>query len=431
MSYRQIIDGCLSAQAGDGLLERAMFDELVMRAGAATENLGSQKANGTLPLLALPERRDDLTAITPVAERFRQSFDDVIILGTGGSSMGGQAILALTDTPVFSKPAGPRLHFMDNVDPHTIDLLSKSMDFSRTGLVVISKSGGTAETLAQFLVLAAAYERALGASGLEDRAVAISEPGNSALQQLADQYEIPVIDHDPGVGGRFSVLSVVGALPGLIRGLSMEDLRLGASEVLDATLNAGSASGPAIGAAASVGLSRLGYQTTVLMPYVDRLAPFGLWYRQLWAESLGKNGKGTTPIRAMGTVDQHSQLQLYLDGPRDKMFTVMMLDVQGTGGRIDPGSAGAVGLDYLAGRRLGDLMDAEQRATIDSLVANSLPTRTFLLDTLDERTLGALMMHFMLETIIAADLFGVDPFDQPAVEDGKQRARDYLSQMKD
>lgn len=365
-----------------------------------------------------------------MAERFANSFDDVIVLGTGGSSMGGQAILALTDTPNFIAPKGPRVHFVDNIDPHTVDALTKTMDFARTGLVVISKSGGTAEVLAQFLVLAAAYQRALGDGALAGKAVAVTQPGPSPLRQLAQSFEMEIVDHDPNLGGRYSVLSVVGAFPALIRGLSAAELRGGAMDVLDATLTAGSASAPAIGAAAAVGLSRLGYSISVLLPYVDRLAPFGMWYRQLWAESLGKRGKGTTPVRAMGTVDQHSQLQLYLDGPRDKMFTFLMLKQRGAGGRIEFDAAQGLDLDYLSGRRMGDLMDAEQRATADTLIGNQHPVRLFTFDTLDERTLGALFMHFMLETIIAADLLGVDPFDQPAVEDGKVRARETLAQMK-
>jgi len=431
MSYRQTVDHCLSSRANDGLLDRQIFDQLIMRANASVERLAALKSDGGLPLLALPDRRDDLDAIAPLAKRFAADFDDVVVLGTGGSSMGGQAILALTDTPLFAKFAGPRIHFMDNVDPHTLDVLVKSLNFERAGLIVISKSGGTAETLAQFLVLTAAFTRALGEGGLAGHAIAVTQPGDSALQQLAQQYGLPIVDHDPNVGGRFSVLSVVGALPAMIRGLSAEQLRVGAAQVLDGTLAAGAASAPAIGAAISVGLSALGYSTTVMLPYIDRLAPFGLWYRQLWAESLGKRGKGTTPIRAMGTVDQHSQLQLYLDGPRDKMFTFLMLEAQGLGGRIESEIADGAGLDYLSDRRMGDLMDAEQRATANTLVNAGLPTRVFKLDVLDENSLGALMMHFMLETIIAADLLGVDPYDQPAVEDGKVLAREYLSRMKD
>ena len=166
------------------------------------------------------------------------------------------------------------------------------------------------------------------------------------------------------------------------------------------------------------------------MPYADRLAAFGLWFRQLWAESLGKDGKGSTPIRAVGAVDQHSQLQLYLAGPRDKMFSLVTLDVAGSGGVIPASFADDPSLAYLAQRSLGDLLAAEQRATAESLVRNGRPTRVFRVGKLDERALGALLMHFMLETIIAAHLLGVDAFDQPAVEEGKVLARQYLSEMK-
>jgi glucose-6-phosphate isomerase len=185
-----------------------------------------------------------------------------------------------------------------------------------------------------------------------------------------------------------------------------------------------------VGAALSVALANAGKNITVLMPYADRLAWFAKWYVQLWAESLGKDGKGTTPIRAMGTVDQHSQLQLYLAGPRDKMFTLVTTEVAGTGGAVSAAFADRPELGYLAGRTMGDLLDAEQRATAASLVSQKRPTRRLHLARLDEASLGALLMHFMLETIIAADLFGVDAFDQPAVEEGKVLARQYLGEMK-
>jgi glucose-6-phosphate isomerase len=242
-----------------------------------------------------------------------------------------------------------------------------------------------------------------------------------------------VLDHDTRIGGRYTVLSNVALLPALIAGLDAAALRDGADQTLEATLGGAAPrdAPPALGAALAVGLAeRRGIGITVLMPYVDRLAAFGLWFRQLWAESLGKDGKGTTPIRAVGAVDQHSQLQLYLGGPADKMFTLVMLDIAGQGEVIAPDLAGDREVAYLAGRRLGDLLDAEQRATAATLVARGRPTRSFTLARLDEASLGALLMHFMLETIIAADLFGVNAFDQPAVEDGKVLARRYLSEMK-
>jgi glucose-6-phosphate isomerase len=240
------------------------------------------------------------------------------------------------------------------------------------------------------------------------------------------------LDHDPMVGGRYSVLSVVGLLPALIAGQDAVALRQGALEVLNATLGAAvPADAPAaVGAALSVAFAReRGVSQMVLLHYSDILVKFGLWYRQLWAESLGKDGQGTTPVPAVGAVDQHSQLQLYLAGPRDKLYTLVLVDRAGTGRRVDPKLAADPALGYLAGRTMGDLMEAEQRATADTLVRNGRPVRILRLPRLDERALGAMMMHFMLETVLAARLMGVDPFDQPAVEEGKVLARKYLGEM--
>jgi glucose-6-phosphate isomerase len=225
----------------------------------------------------------------------------------------------------------------------------------------------------------------------------------------------------------------------MIAGLDPEAFRAGACDVLDASLGAATAgdAAPALGAAVAVGLAQeRRILQNVLMTYVDRLATFGLWHRQLWAESLGKDGLGLTPIDARGATDQHSQLQLYLAGPLDKLFTIVSLETAGLGPKIEPERAEGLGLGYLAGRSLGDLLDAMARATADTLARNGRPVRRlarngrpvrrFRLSELGEYQLGALMMHFMLETVIAADLLGVNPFDQPAVEEGKRLARDYL-----
>ena len=208
----------------------------------------------------------------------------------------------------------------------------------------------------------------------------------------------------------------------MVAGLDPVAVREGAASVLDGVLRGDEAPPPACGAAVEAGLGR---GVSVLMPYCDRLAPFARWYCQLWAESLGKDGLGATPVAAAGTVDQHSQLQLYLDGPADKMFTLILTDSVGDGGRIADDLA--VDMSYMRGRTMGDLFDAEARATAAALAQRGHPVRVFRLAAVDERALGALMMHFMLETIIAADLLGVDPFDQPAVEEGKVLARAYLS----
>jgi glucose-6-phosphate isomerase len=184
----------------------------------------------------------------------------------------------------------------------------------------------------------------------------------------------------------------------------------------------------ALGAALNTAAAHAGKNIAVLMAYADRLERFSRWYVQLWAESLGKAGRGTTPLGALGPVDQHSQLQLFIAGPRDKLFTVITVGTKGRGPRIDPDLAKRAGEPDLGGRTMGDLVAAQGRATAETLARNGCPVRTMHIETLDETSLGALMMHFMLETMIAAHLIGVDAFDQPAVEEGKVLAKRYLSQ---
>jgi len=207
-------------------------------------------------------------------------------------------------------------------------------------------------------------------------------------------------------------------------------LREGAQSVVDAMLKAQRAAdfAPAAGASVAIGLAKeRGIRANVMLPYSDRLARFAAWYVQLWGESLGKQGEGTTPVAALGPVDQHSQLQLYLDGAPQHFITVIRETCAGRGPRVAPDLAGLAGAAYLAGRAAGDLVAAQQRAIPEALIATGRPVRTIDLEILDERALGALMMHFMLETILAADLLGVDPFDQPAVESGKILTRRYLA----
>jgi glucose-6-phosphate isomerase len=221
----------------------------------------------------------------------------------------------------------------------------------------------------------------------------------------------------------------VGLLPAAVLGLDAEAIRAGAAEALKPLLAKRSESTvPFVqGAAVSVAAATHGKPITVLLAYADRLERFTKWWVQLWAESLGKAGKGTTPVAALGPVDQHSQLQLWLAGPRDKLFTVISTGTAGRGPQIGKPLAEKAGEPGFAGKTVGDLVAAQARATADTLAKNGCPVRTIRIERLTESTLGALMMHFMLETIVAAHLLGVDPFDQPAVEEGKVLAKRYLA----
>ena len=429
MSYKQSIDNCLAAAIG----ERGLGDtELAAALGEARGGLAQLRAwhgDGALPLLRLPGRRDDLAALRPVIGRYRDGFDNVLVLGTGGSSLGGRALCALAPAG-----AGPRIHFLENTDPWSFAAAFERLDLERTGVIAISKSGGTSETMMQFAATLARYRAALGESAMGHQFTVITEPANNPMRRLAGRFGLFCLDHDPGIGGRFSALSLVGLLPAAIAGVDIGAVRDGAAQVLDAALAADDPkdSPPALGAAVSVALARHhGIAATVLMAYADALRDTALWFRQLWAESLGKDGRGTIPVDAVGTVDQHSQLQLWLGGPADKMFTIVTAPSQGAGDRTDPEMLSDIPeLGWLAGRTLGDLLDAHARGTADALAANGRPVRLMRLDALDERSLGALMMHCMLETIIAAHIMAVDPFDQPAVEQGKVRARRYMDETR-
>jgi glucose-6-phosphate isomerase len=428
--YTQDLTDCFSGEIGEGGLEPAVFDRYLAQSEAALERIRTAYADNALPLLALPEKHDDLAEITAVADRFRSSFDDVVILGTGGSSLGGQTLCSLADSGFGPRPGAPRLHFMDNVDPHTFDGLIRSVNWQRTGIIAISKSGSTAETLFQLGVLLQALREHVPDDEVADHVVAITEATENPVTVIARGLGCTVLEHHAAIGGRYSVLSVTGMLPAAIAGLDIARLRAGAATITGPLLSGAATADipPAAGAALAVGLNRnAGTRLTVLMPYCDRLADLGLWFCQLWAESIGKQGEGTTPVRAIGTVDQHSQLQLYLDGPADKMFSLILTETAGQGAAVPAEFSDIDGLSYLAGRTMGDLLAVAGRATAETLANNGRPTRVFHVPVVDEMSMGALMMHFMVETMIMADLIGVNAFDQPAVEESKILAREYLA----
>jgi glucose-6-phosphate isomerase len=422
--YSHSIDGCLADLIGDGGLSADALDTALEAGWQVWSAMRADLADGDFPPLAIAAQDDDLAAVRAAADRLAATCDTVAIIGVGGSSLGAEALCALAVEPRV------RLRFLDNPDPHALARFRAECDPSRTGAVIISKSGGTAETLAMAATVIPVLAAARPGVDVADYACAICEDTDNPLRRLADHWGVPVIEHPADIGGRFSVFSAVGLLPAALAGLDIEAVRAGAGDALELNLRGEDAANvPALaGAACALALLRShGVRTSVLMPYGDALAPLARWYRQLWAESLGKNGLGTTPVDARGSVDQHSQLQLWLDGPADKIFTLITHDLAGRGERVPPDLAALAGAEYLAGHTTGDLLAAEQEATIESLCAHGRPVRRISVARVDEAALGALMAHFMLETVTTAFMLGVDPFGQPAVEDGKERARRRLA----
>src|SRR5262249_5267855 len=324
------------------------------------------------------------------------------------------------------------LHFIDNLDPRTYGELLQQLPLGATRFVAISKSGSTGETLMQTTAALAAVRDAGLAARIPDLFLGLTEPAKggkrSGLRVLCEDYAIAMLDHATAVGGRYSVLTNVGLLPAAVLGLDIGAIRAGAATVLAPILSERPPAeiAPAVGATLAAALAPT-KPIAVMLAYADRLERFTRWYVQLWAESLGKDGRGTTPVAALGPVDQHSQLQLFIAGPRDKLFTIVTVGTAGQGPRIAADLAKLSGEPDFAGKTMGDLVAAQGRATAETLAKNGCPVRTIHIDTLDERNLGALLMHFMLQTITAARLFAFDPFDQPAVEEGKVLAKRYLA----
>ena len=441
MPYQQDISRCMATAIGDVGLTQDELSSGLVEAEAALSQIRKMYAGKTLPLLHLPEKRDDLAACAQASELLTRGASDVVIFGTGGSSLGGQALAQLAGYQV----PGPKprtgalsqvnIHFFDNLDGVTLGLALRRFDPKTTRYVSISKSGGTPETLVQTIAVIEALKEVGLDWNMRQHLVVLTSPGDpkdNAMQRLAQMHDLMVLDHDPDVGGRFSSLSNVGMLPSMMVGLDPGALRSGAGLVLQPILDGAEAStiAPAIGAAMVLALTeKHGLTTSIMMPYSDRLRLFSNWYQQLWAESLGKQGKGTQPVAAAGPVDQHSQMQLFLGGPPDKLLNIIMLPSAGSGPQIPENYRTDPLMGYLAGRTIGDLTDCQQRATAETYARNGRPVRTMMLDSLDETSMGALLMHYMLETIIAGLMMKIDPFDQPAVEESKVLTREYLSTM--
>lgn len=439
MSLSQSVEGCLEATIGGHGLPQAALDGNLARLEPRVASLREAYVKSTLPLLRVPEWRDDIEAARAALHQLTHGARTLVFFGTGGSSLGGQTLAQLGGWGIpgddkHGSETRPRTRFYDNLDARTLELSLAGLDLKTARFIVISKSGGTPETIVQVTLALDAVRKA----GLEDRIpesfLAVTEPARNGakngLRALCEAFSIPTLDHDPNIGGRFSGLTNVGLLPALARGLDAVALREGAHSVIQSMLAAKRAGdfAPAVGASVAIGLAKeRGVRANVMLPYSDRLARFAAWYVQLWGESLGKHGEGTTPVAALGPVDQHSQLQLYLDGAPQHFITIIRENCAGTGPRVASDLARLAGADYLAGHTAGDLVAAQQRAIPEALIAAGRPVRTIDLERLDERALGALMMHFMLETILSAHLLGVDPFDQPAVESGKILTRRYLA----
>ncbi|CAN5615523.1 glucose-6-phosphate isomerase [soil metagenome] len=366
-------------------------------------------------------------------ESVKGKFDDVVVLGIGGSALGTIALRTALLTPGWNalpseeRKGRPRLHVLDNVDPVTIAALLDGLDLARALWVVISKSGGTAETMSQFLIVHARYT----AAGLapSPHFVFVTDPKQGALRPLAQSLGVRALDIPPNVGGRFSVMTPVGMLPAALAGIDVQDFLGGAADMARRCETPDLKRNPAGVYAVLQWLSDSahGRVINVFMPYSDQLRDLAGWFVQLWAESLGKVRRdgafvGQTPLAALGATDQHSQVQLFMEGPENKTVTFVRVRERSVDLEISGQFPDVTGVAYLEGHSLAELMNVEQRATAGALARRGRPNLTIELERVDAWHLGGLMLLLELATAYAGQLYGVDAFDQPGVELGKQFA---------
>ncbi|WP_424017639.1 glucose-6-phosphate isomerase [Halorientalis pallida] len=415
------IGNALAAEADPGISRDALerLDEDVAR---AHERIATGRADDEFGYAALnlPERTD-AAAIEAAVEPLSDA-EAILTVGIGGSALGAATVseaLGGLDSEGEAADAPP-LYVLDNVDPAHVREILAEVPLDRTAVNVVSRSGTTAETLSNFLVVREAMEAA-GVDWTERTVVTTGAEG--PLRELADRHDMPALDVPTGVPGRFSALSAVGLVPAAIQGHDIEGLLAGGQRAAD-SLAPSLFDSPAYAyGAVSYALAQRGAGINAMVPYAERLEFFAEWFAQLWAESLGKDGLGQTPARALGATDQHSQLQLYRAGPRDKLVT--MVRPRERADRTIP-ETDIEGLSYLGGSTLGDLLDAEFEATEASLAAAGRPSVRVEIDRLDAESVGDLLYAMEAACVLYGELANVSTFDQPAVEWGKRAARGLL-----
>lgn len=430
------LSNALSSSLGDeNGITREELSRFESEISGVLRRVREERAQGKLPFMDLP--CGNTGEIEDTARRVLQSgFEDFILLGIGGSSLGARAIKEALLHPEWNllprdkRKGHPRVFILENIDPYSFSAVLETIDIRKAVFNVVSKSGKTVETISQFLIIKDLLERAVG-SDWKRHTVITTDPLSGPLRKIARDEGITALSVPQGVGGRFSVLSAVGLFPAAIMGIDIKGLLRGASEI-DAYLfgerldeNIGSAL-----CAFYLLTYRKGKRITVLMPYSDRLLGFGLWFRQLWAESLGKRkssgeSEGPTPVVALGATDQHSQLQLYIEGPNDKAITFIEIEDYESELEI-PASFEHRDFSYLPGNRLRDLIRAELSATRRVLTKNGRTNATVFLSRITPETVGGLIFLYEVVTAFMGYLLDINPFDQPAVEEGKSITRKIL-----
>jgi len=404
------------------------FDEVI--------NKSSVEAQTYLDLVRNPK---DIKEIEQFAEEVCKKFDNFVVLGIGGSALGTRALFAsLTNIHYnrMEKQRGkrPRLFIRDSIDPDKFEGLLEILDSSKTMFCIVTKSGSTLETMLQMSIVEKELKKKVGKNYYDHFCVITSIP-DTPLHKWVIKNKVKTFYFSQNLSGRFSVFSAVGLLPAAVVGVDIRKVLKGGNYMLDRCSNTNIENNPALmGATLQKIAINKGVNISFLMPYADNLRVIADWYCQLWAESLGKTiqtkeGKcfiGQTPVRAFGTVDQHSQMQLCLEGPYDKVITfirVLKFDRDAT----IPKMSGGLLADYICGRKMSEILITSQKATQQALIECNHMNRTIIIPKVDEFAIGELLMYFMLETSFIGAMFGLNTYNQPSVELIKQNIKKMLS----
>jgi len=431
VDVRNTLSSAVGAANG---VDGAMIDTLAPTISAQHQRIMSEHDAGGQRWMDLPSDTDLVESLNAFASEVRQRYSDFILIGIGGSSLGAIATIQALTHPFRNLQApdvrqGPRFFVLDNPDPEKVAATLGMVDLPNTLVNVVTKSGQTAETMANFLVVRETLEAAVGKKRAREQIVATTDPESGLLRALADQEGYRTFPVPPGVDGRMTVLSAVGLLPAAICGCDIAGMLAGGRAMRQRTESEDVWQNPAYLLAAICYLAdtQLGKKMLVTMPYADALYGLTDWFRQLWAESLGKrlsnNGEdvytGQTPIKALGAIDQHSQIQLYTEGPNDKLISLIGVEAYRNEVRVTEVPAGVRDLSYLNGAELGQLLKYEELATAWALTEADRPNYTMIIPRIDAAILGEFFYLYELQTVMGGALLDVNPFGQPGVEAGK------------
>lgn len=433
MRMRFDYNNMMSEYIGDEGITRAELKEHAGLARSAHSNFKANRGTGMMGWTELPYNQGEVvTDIRATATEIRKKFRYFVVLGIGGSALGPIAVfqalnhLHYNDLPQKVRK-GPKFYVEDNVDPERMQALLDVIEPEKTMFNVVTKSGSTSETMSQYLIIMDMLKKLYGDKASEHMIATTSkEKGN--LIKIAKQEGLKTFYIPDGVGGRFSELCPVGLLAAAVLGVDIKELLRGAAYADSLCSGADMYKNPALMSATLQYIAmNKGKNISVMMPYTDSLKYIADWYCQLWAESLGKAEKldgtpafvGQTPVKALGVTDQHSQVQLYTEGPFDKVTTFIGVDNYRAEVSIPEGYKDIPSVSFLGGHTLNELITAERKATEYALQKAKRMSRTIMLPEVNAFTLGQLLMFFMIETAYAGAMLGIDTFNQPGVEEGK------------